>query len=158
MNDLTYKSHSTANPGINLRQYLYATVYYFIAIVLLAAGIFKIYDPAPMLGTLDLIQFLNNPLSVFIATILPVIEIALGILLLTGKKIRISLMTATGLFWIFFGFSVYGYAVGLDADCGCFGNVIASDFGVGMILCNALFAVIVSMVAVSHRKTNKGDV
>jgi len=41
MNDLTYKSHSTANPGITLRRYLYATAYYFIAIVLLAAGKIK---------------------------------------------------------------------------------------------------------------------
>ena len=151
MNDLTYKSHSMANPGISIRRYLYATAYYFIATVLLAAGMFKIYDPAPMLGTLELIRFLNNPLSVFIATILPVIEIALGILLLTGKKIRISLIAATGLFWFFFGFSVYGYAVGLDADCGCFGNVISSDFGVGMILRNTLFAVVASMLIIKRK-------
>lgn len=151
MNDLTYKSHSTANPGITLRRYLYATAYYFIAIVLLAAGIFKIYDPAPMLGTLELIKFLNTPLSVLIATILPVIEITLGILILTGKNIRISLIAATGLFWFFFGFSVYGYAVGLDADCGCFGNVIASDFGVGMIIRNLIFAVISTSLVLFHK-------
>ncbi len=154
MNDLTYQSHSTAKPGIILRRYLYATAYYFIAIVFLAAGMFKIYDPAPMLGTLELIQFLNNPLSVLIATILPVIEIILGVLLLTGKKIRISLIAATGLFWFFFGFSVYGYAVGLDADCGCFGNVIASDFGVGMILRNAFFAAVATLLIIHHKKNN----
>ena len=34
MNDLTYQSHSTAKPGIILRRYLYATAFYFIAIVL----------------------------------------------------------------------------------------------------------------------------
>jgi len=150
----THRTVVLARPGITLRRYLYATAYYFIAIVLLAAGIFKIYDPAPMLGTLELIRFLNNPLSVFIATVLPVIEIALGILLLTGKKIRISLIAATGLFWFFFGFSIYGYAVGLDADCGCFGNVIASDFGVGMILRNAIFAAVASMVIIDHKKNN----
>jgi len=147
----THRTVVLARPGINLRRYLYATAYYFIAIVLLAAGIFKIYDPVPMLGTLELIQFLNNPLSVLIATILPVIEIALGILLLTGKKIQISLIAATGLFWFFFGFSVYGYAVGLDVDCGCFGNVIASDFGVGMILRNLIFAVISTWLILLHK-------
>jgi len=151
MDGFTHRTVVLARPGITLRRYLYATAYYFIAIVLLAAGIFKIYDPAPMLGTLELIRFLNNPLSVFIATILPVIEIALGILLLTGKKIRISLIAATGLFWFFFGFSVYGYAVGLDADCGCFGNVISSDFGVGMILRNTLFAVVASMLIIKRK-------
>lgn len=152
MDGFTHRTPMLARPGINLRRYLYATAYYFIAIVLLAAGIFKIYDPTPMLGTLELIQFLNNTLSVLIATILPVIEITLGILLLTGKIIRISLIAATGLFWFFFVFSVYGYAVGLDADCGCFGNVIASDFGYGMILRNALFAAVASMLLLNHRK------
>jgi len=154
MDGFTHRTIVLARPGITLRRYLYATTYYFIAIVLLAAWMFKIFDPAPMLGTLDLIQFLNNPLSVFIATVLPVIEIALGMLLLTGKKIRISLIAATGLFWFFFGFSVYGYAVGLDADCGCFGNVIASDFGIGMIMRNAIFAAVASMVIIHHKKNN----
>jgi len=154
MDGVAHRTMTIAGWGSILRQYLYITSYYFIAIVLLAAGVLKIYDPAPMLGTLEMIQFLNNPLSVLIATILPVIEIALGILLLTGKKMRISLIAATGLFWFFFGFSVYGYAVGLDANCGCYGNVIASDFGVGMILRNVLFVAIASMLVIAHKKNN----
>ncbi len=151
MDALTYENLDTAEPRRTLRRYHYTTAYYFIAIVLLAAGMFKIYDPAPMLGTLELIQFLNNPLSVLIATILPLIEITIGIFLLTGLMIRISLIAATGLFWFFFGFSVYGYAVGFDADCGCFGNVIASDFGVGMIIRNLIFAVISTSLVLFHK-------
>jgi len=154
MDDFTHRTVVLARPGNILRRYLYVTAYYFIAVVLLAAGMFKIYDPAPMLGTLELIQFLNNSLSVLIATILPVIEITLGVLLLIGQKVIFSLIAATGLFWFFLGFSVYGYAVGLDADCGCFGNVIASDFGVGMILRNAIFAAVASMVIIHHKKNN----
>ncbi len=152
MDALTYENLGTAEPGSTLRQYLYATAYYFIAIVLLAAGMFKIYDPAPLLETLELLSFINNSFSIVIATILPVIEIAIGILLLTGIKTKIAVISAAGLFWFFFAFSIYGYAAGLDADCGCFGNVISSDFGIGMILRNALFAVVASILVLNHRK------
>ncbi len=146
-------AHRTiAGSGIILRRYVCVTATYFVSIVLLVAGALKIYDPAPLLGTLELLSFINNSFAILIATILPVIEIAIGILLLTGTKAKIAVVSAAGLFWFFFSFSVYGYAAGLYADCGCFGDVIASDFGVGMILRNALFAAVASMLLLNHRK------
>ena len=152
MDGIAHRTITAAGTGCILQRYLYLTAYYFIAIVLLAAGILKIYDPAPLLGTLELLSFINNSFAIVIATILPVIEIAIGILLLTGMKTKAAVFSAAGLFWFFFAFSIYGYAAGLDADCGCFGNVISSDFGVGMILRNALFAVVASMLVLNHRK------
>jgi len=148
----THRTIILARPGNILRRYLYATAYYFIAVVLLAAGMFKIYDPTPLLGTLELLSFINNSFAIIIATILPVTEIAIGILLLKGIKTKIAVISAAGLFWFFLGFTVYGYAAGLDVDCGCFGNVIASDFGVGMILRNALFSAVASVLLLNHKK------
>jgi uncharacterized membrane protein YphA (DoxX/SURF4 family) len=142
MHGFTHRTVTLARPGLILRRYLYASAHYFIAIILLAAGMFKIYDPAPLFRTLELIQFLNIQLSILFAVIIPVIEISLGVLILTGQMMRYTLIASTGLFWIFFGFSVYGYAVGFDADCGCFGNVIASSFGYEMIIRNLIFALI----------------
>ncbi len=152
MDGIAHRTIRIAGSSSTFRRYLYLTAYYFISIVLLAAGVLKIYDPAPLLGTLELLTFINNSFAILIATILPIIEIAIGILLLTGTKAKISVVSAAGLFWFFFAFSVYGYAAGLDADCGCFGNVIASDFGAGMILRNALFAIVASMLLLYHKK------
>jgi uncharacterized membrane protein YphA (DoxX/SURF4 family) len=153
MHGFTHRTVTLARPGLILRRYLYASAHYFIAIILLAAGMVKIYDPVPLFRTLELIQFLNIRPFTFIAVIIPFIEIVLGVLILTGQMMRYTLIASTGLFWFFFGFSIYGYAVELGADCGCFGNVIASSFGYGMIIRNLIFALIsTSLVLLNKRK------
>ncbi|MFA3783942.1 hypothetical protein ABRY23_12855 [Melioribacteraceae bacterium 4301-Me] len=35
-------------------------------------------------------------------------------------------------------FSVYGVVMGIEKDCGCFGNAVKSDFGWGMVGRNLL--------------------
>jgi len=52
------------------------------------------------------------------------------------KKI---LITVCILFFCFFVFSVYGSIIGLNNDCGCFGSVIKSEFGIFMVLRNLTF-------------------
>lgn len=152
MDGAAHRTVTVADTGSIVRRYLYFTAYYFTATVLLAAGALKIHDPSPLLGTLEVLSFINNSVTLIIAAILPVIEITIGILLLTGKYIRLTVISAAGLFWFFFAFSVYGSTAGLDADCGCFGNVIASDFGAGMILRNLSFAVISTLLFISLKK------
>lgn len=60
MDALMYENLGTVKPGSTLFRYYYATVLYFIAMVLIAAGMFKIYDPATMLGTLASMTKTNN--------------------------------------------------------------------------------------------------
>jgi hypothetical protein len=57
-------------------------------------------------------------------------------------KPNVTLPMVAMLFFVFFTFSIYGTVVGLDADCGCFGNTIKSEFGWGMILRNTLLFIL----------------
>ena len=121
---------------------LYFSSFYFIAGVLLFPGISKIFDPIPLINTLKIITIIPGSSHVLIVTLLPVVEIALAILMMTNIKPGITLTAVTILFTIFLGFSIYGKAAGFGSDCGCFGNTIKSSFGWGMIIRNAVFLII----------------
>jgi hypothetical protein len=64
-------------------------------------------------------------------------------MLLLRIRIKETLIAVTILFLFFFLFSVYGAVVGLENDCGCFGDIVKNDFGVTMILRNVVFLVLV---------------
>ena len=121
---------------------LYFSAFYFIAAVLLFSGIAKILDPVPLINTLKLVTVIPVSLHVLIATLLPVVEIVLALLMISKTKLKITLPIVTALFTIFLGFSIYGTAAGYGADCGCFGNAVKSSFGWGMIVRNAAFLII----------------
>jgi hypothetical protein len=59
-------------------------VYYSLALILLFTGITKIIDPLPLISTLKLLPIINEQAAIFTATLLPVIEIGLAILMLLG--------------------------------------------------------------------------
>jgi len=156
MDVFTHKTINITRPGINFRRYLYLVSYYFIATVLFVAGVSKIYDPSPLLGALEAILSIDSTLAIIIATILHVVEITIAVFLIISYQITYTLRAAVCLFWIFFVFSLYGYFTGLNIDCGCFGNIITSDFGVGMILRNVIFVAIASVLVLHYKKnTNK---
>jgi len=114
-------------------------LYYFIAVVLLFSGISKIIDPTPMMETMKAVFKVNESLLILAATILPVIEIGFGLMLVFNVQTKITLFAVTILFFCFFAFSVYGSIIGLNNDCGCFGSVIKSEFGIFMVLRNLTF-------------------
>ncbi|MFA3782599.1 MauE/DoxX family redox-associated membrane protein [Melioribacteraceae bacterium 4301-Me] len=111
---------------------IYNSFYYLLASVLIFSGIAKIIDVNPLIEVLQQIK-LPNDLVIVIATILPITEIGLGIMLLLKIKQRTSIKITVILFLVFFLFSVYGVAMGLEKDCGCFGNAVKSYFGWGMV-------------------------
>jgi hypothetical protein len=43
--------------------------------------------------------------------------------------------------------------VGLENDCGCFGNVVESIFGIGMVIRNILFLLFSLFVLIKLEKT-----
>jgi len=124
------------NNGIG--NYLYHICYYFISAVLIGSGLAKIIDPSGMLNTLDTaFNFLSEDIIVITATTIPIAELGIGVMLLLKIKTKLALTLTVTLFAGFFLFSIYGNIIGLNDDCGCFGNVIKSDFGWGMIVRNA---------------------
>jgi len=63
-------------------------------------------------------------------------------MLLFNVQTKKILIAVSILFFHFFVFSVYGSIIGLNNDCGCFGNLVKSEFGIFMILRNLVFFII----------------
>ncbi len=57
-----------------------------------------------------------------VARTLPWAELALGLLLLSGKWQRVSASAAAGILSVFFVLMVRTYLQGLSIECGCFGS------------------------------------
>ena len=66
-------------------------------------------------------QILPESLVIFIARVLPWLELALGVLLIVGWKLRYVAAATTALLLGFFVIMVRSYFNGLGIDCGCFG-------------------------------------
>jgi len=118
---------------------IWRSLYYFIAVVLLFSGVTKIVDPIPMMETMKAVFKVNENLLILAATILPVIEIGFGLMLVFNVETKKVLFAVIILFFCFSTFSVYGTIIGLNNDCGCFGSVIKSEFGIFMVLRNLTF-------------------
>ncbi|PIQ08944.1 MAG: methylamine utilization protein [Ignavibacteriales bacterium CG18_big_fil_WC_8_21_14_2_50_31_20] len=128
---------------------IWRSFYYFIVIVLLFSGISKIVNPMPMLETMKAVFKVNESLLILAATILPIIEIGFGLMLVFNILTKKTLFAVTILFFCFFAFSVYGTIIGLNNDCGCFGNLVKSEFGPVMIIRNSGLFIIALVIAVS---------
>lgn len=136
------KSGELAKNSGRMYSIIYSFISYIIAGVLLLSGISKIINPMPLIETLKLVAKLPEELLIIIATLLPVIEISLGLLLVLKIKPKPVLLATMILFAAFFVFSVYGTIVGLKKDCGCFGFLVKSEIGWSMILRDLFFIVI----------------
>jgi len=139
---------------LTLKRVFILILFYLLTAVLLFSGIAKITDPLPLLNTLKQITFLPTKLQIIIATLLPVVEICLALLMLTKSKLKMVLPIVAMLFAAFLAFSIYGIFAVLGADCGCFGNVVKSNFGWGMILRNTLFLVL-SLIIILNARPSK---
>ncbi|MBA4317885.1 MAG: methylamine utilization protein [Flavobacterium sp.] len=115
--------------------------YYLITGVLLFSGISKILDPMPLNETIKFTANLPEELLIIIATLLPLIEISLGLLMVLRIKPKPVLLVTLILFAAFFLFSVYGTITGLKNDCGCFGSLVKSEIGWWMVIRNLLFLI-----------------
>lgn len=140
----------------------YISFYYLIAVVLLFSGVSKIIDPMPMIETINQIPVLKRiteilPFGEVWWGFLPIIEIALGLMLVLKIQTKNTLSATTVLLFAFFVFSIYGTVIGLSTDCGCFGDAVKSEFGITMIIRNLVLVTITLWLAIVNKKfTPKG--
>jgi len=109
---------------------------YLLILIFLISGISKIIDLQFALEVLRTFNFFNQSVNIFIISLLPILEIVLVVILLLNYKIRFTNLSITLLFFIFFVISIWGYLLKLDKNCGCFGKLIESSFGISMIIRN----------------------
>lgn len=99
------------------------------------AGVF-LFSGLPKLGNLKLSQYATRAYEIFpyqvadvIGVVQPVIEVALGVLLLVGLFVRADAILSALLLVVFIAGIASAWARGLAIDCGCFstgGTVDAS--------------------------------
>jgi uncharacterized membrane protein YphA (DoxX/SURF4 family) len=105
--------------------------------------------------SIDSYQLLSERSVLALARTLPWIELALGVLLLTGWKLRYVSIGATAVLGLFFSLMMIQYIRGAGIDCGCFGvgealsiKTLARD--AGLLLAGG------ALVVVSWQKTPSG--
>ena len=131
---------------------IYLIGYYGVCGILLFSGALKIYDPEPTAEVLKAAFKLSDEPVLIISTLLSVFEIMIALLMILKLYEKRVLLLVFVLFICFFAFSVYGTIIGLNIDCGCFGNAVQSEFGLWMILRNLILTIIAFLLMKTNRK------
>ena len=92
-----------------------------LCVVFVYSGYVKLQSKLQFAAAIAGYQLVPTKLILPLADYLPWFEILLGILLLTGWKIRYVSLAATALLLLFTTVLIVTYARGIEADCGCFG-------------------------------------
>jgi uncharacterized membrane protein YphA (DoxX/SURF4 family) len=92
-----------------------------LAGVFLFSGYVKVQSPLQFAANLTTYQLFPADIIQPIVQYLPWIEIALGLFLLTGWKLRYFAAAAAALLSMFTCVLLITYFRGIEADCGCFG-------------------------------------
>lgn len=92
---------------------------WLLALVFLAAGLPKLFEPTAFAAIVGAYGMLAPALIMPVAIVLPLLEVVAALLLISGK--RSGLYLSATLLLLFIGVLGYGIGLGLDIDCGCFG-------------------------------------
>lgn len=137
-----------------MKKIIYNLVTYIISGILIFSGMSKIIAPEPLTNILNILDILPEPVIILFSILLPIFEILLGILIIANVQKRITIAAAGLLFLAFLLFSVYGTISGLNSDCGCFGDIVTSDIGWGMVVRNSIFFILVLVLYFNTAEQN----
>ncbi|GAB2937321.1 DoxX family membrane protein [Micromonospora polyrhachis] len=93
-----------------------------LAAVWLAAGGSKVGDLAGSGRAVNAYQVMPYDLAMVVGAALPLVEIALGVLLLVGLATRLAAGISAALLVVFIAGIVSAWSRRLNIDCGCFGG------------------------------------
>ena len=93
-----------------------------LGVVLVVAGGLKVTSPASSARAVRAFQILPYDLAGYVGYALPVVEIVIGLLLVTGLLTRASAVVGGLLMLAFIIGIISAWARGLAIDCGCFGG------------------------------------
>jgi putative oxidoreductase len=93
-----------------------------LAAIFLYSGYVKIQSPLQFAADIMGYQLVPAGLVFPVAQYFPYLEIALGLLLLIGWRVRYWGIAASALIVFFITILSITYARGIDANCGCFGT------------------------------------
>ncbi len=90
--------------------------------VLLIAGLLKVPHLDASVLSVRLYQLLPWETTTFVGVALPIVEIAVGLLIVTGTFTRLSAVAGSVLMVVFIVGIASVWARGISIDCGCFGG------------------------------------
>jgi len=93
-----------------------------LASIWLISGFLKAVDPRTTVVAVRGYRIFPEPLVVPFASVLPYLEIALGLLLLAGLATRLAAVLSAIVLVAFIAGVISAAARGLSIDCGCFGG------------------------------------
>jgi uncharacterized membrane protein YphA (DoxX/SURF4 family) len=93
-----------------------------LGVTILVAGLLKITRLDASIQSVRLYQLLPWDSTTFIGTALPIIEVAVGLTLITGTFTRLSAVISSLLMLAFIIGIASVWARGISIDCGCFGG------------------------------------
>ena len=102
------------------RHYFLLTLRVGLGLVFIYAGILKIRDPVAFAGSVAAYKLLPYSLNYLVAATLPWVELACGLFLIVGYKVRASAAIIAAMNILFIVLLASTIMRGLDIDCGCF--------------------------------------
>lgn len=116
--------------------------------VFLASAVGKMMDREATAVSMSRYPFLPAGFGRFIAYVFPVIELAVGLMLILGLFTRPAALAAALLFVLFTGLVIYDLSRGSDQSCHCFGRISSEKLTPLAVVRNiALLALSVLVVA-----------
>jgi uncharacterized membrane protein YphA (DoxX/SURF4 family) len=104
-----------------------------IAGVMILAGATKISHPFEFLSTVYAYQILGPTSGLWLAMVLPWLELVVGFALLAGRLQAAAFCVALFLSLVFIGAQIHAMQAGLSIACGCFGSSSESSEGIGYL-------------------------
>lgn len=108
--------------GVNIMPLFALIGRLILAWVFIRAGLPKVQDPVAFAASIDAFRMISGRLSLWVAVILPWLELSIGIGLLTPWLRRASGWIIAFLLGIFIALHSSAWIRGLNIDCGCFGE------------------------------------
>lgn len=115
--------------------------------VIVAIG--KIYEPGAFANEISNYNILPQQLVNISALILPWLELIIGILLISGVRVKANSIIAAILLIAFIAAVASAMARGLDINCGCYSNIKAEAVGWPKILENTGLLILSILILIS---------
>jgi uncharacterized membrane protein YphA (DoxX/SURF4 family) len=140
--------------GVSKRALIVIILRLVLAWVFIQAGLPKIQDPLAFATAIDGYRIVSGPATLWVATILPWMEVVIGIGLLIPWIRRASGITMGLLLSVFIALHISAWARGLDISCGCFGSEESSSSEYDLLILRNL-ALLIMVLFTSRNYTLK---
>jgi formate-dependent nitrite reductase membrane component NrfD len=128
-----------------------------LGLIFLISATLKLSEPAVFAQSIVNYQVFGFILSQWGAVLIPVLEILLGMMLLTRLWLKEALILTLGLYLIFDVMILQAYFRGLDVACGCFNPADQSPIDVYKLIENFLLTTLSVLSVILYWKINRAD-